>query len=234
VYADYHVVKNLVNITVPLLRAAGEREKVVLSPLPRYLKRCCSDEEHLTNRREKRKFCIKMGEAMSEIKDTIRDVIFGKKIRSFKVLSSLQLLADADDPDQYENLKHLQEDPVHLTKDGYSTVFKSLLQAVEEGTFTRADRSGAHAPPPAHSGESGRGKSNFNFKRRGWVSRDDTLAHRDYGQRGSQRGRGNWMPRGSHSQPRGRGSFSNRGQRGSDTWRGAGRSKQRGHRSWPY
>jgi hypothetical protein len=119
-YADCHVVKNLVNTTVPLLRAAGEKEMVVLSPLPRYLKRCCSNEEHLTNRREKRKFCIKMGEAMSEIKDTIRDVIFGKKIRSFKVLSSLLLLADADDPDQYENFKHLQEDPVHQTKDGAS------------------------------------------------------------------------------------------------------------------
>jgi hypothetical protein len=136
VYADYHVVKNLVNTTVPLFRAAGKKEKVVLSPLPRYLKRCCSDEEHLSNRKEKRKFCIKMGEAMSEIKDTIRDVIFGKKIRSFKVLSSLLLLADADDPDQYDNLKHLQDDPVHLKQEGYSTVLQSLLQSIEEGTFT--------------------------------------------------------------------------------------------------
>jgi hypothetical protein len=40
-YADYGVVKNLVNISVLLLRAAGEHEKVVLSPIPRYMKRFC-------------------------------------------------------------------------------------------------------------------------------------------------------------------------------------------------
>jgi hypothetical protein len=33
--------KKLVNTTVPLLRATGEREKIIMSPLPRYIKRCC-------------------------------------------------------------------------------------------------------------------------------------------------------------------------------------------------
>jgi hypothetical protein len=33
-FADHTVMKKLVHLTVPLLRAAGEREKIVLSPLP--------------------------------------------------------------------------------------------------------------------------------------------------------------------------------------------------------
>jgi hypothetical protein len=43
------------------------------------MKRCCGAEDHLTNMREKRKFVHNMGEAMAEMKETIRDVVFVKK-----------------------------------------------------------------------------------------------------------------------------------------------------------
>jgi hypothetical protein len=76
--ADHTVVKSLVNIAVPLLRAGGEAEKIILSPLPRYLKRCCSDKSHITNKRDKSYFAM-MGEGLSDIKDSMRDLIFGKK-----------------------------------------------------------------------------------------------------------------------------------------------------------
>jgi hypothetical protein len=111
-FADHHVIKNLVTTATPLLRAAGDCEKIILSPLPRYLKKCCDSADHLTNTRDKRKYCRTMGEAISDMKESIRDLVFGKKIRSFKVLSSLLLLADDEDPNTYNNLKFFQEDPV--------------------------------------------------------------------------------------------------------------------------
>jgi hypothetical protein len=52
--ADHNLIKNLVNMAVPLLRAAGDCEKVVLSSMPRYLSPCCDDPTHLTMRSETR------------------------------------------------------------------------------------------------------------------------------------------------------------------------------------
>jgi hypothetical protein len=50
--ADHSVVKPLVNLSIPLLRAAGEKEKIILSPLPRYILPCCQNEKHITNRKD--------------------------------------------------------------------------------------------------------------------------------------------------------------------------------------
>jgi hypothetical protein len=38
VVADHPIIKNLINNSIPLLRAGGDCEKIILSPLPRYLK----------------------------------------------------------------------------------------------------------------------------------------------------------------------------------------------------
>jgi hypothetical protein len=84
--ADHNIIKSLVTQCFPLLRAAGKCEKVVLSPLPQYVKPCCSSKNHLTNRRE---LGLKdmMAEGLEEILRSLNDLIAGKKIRSFKVLS---------------------------------------------------------------------------------------------------------------------------------------------------
>jgi hypothetical protein len=36
-FADYSTIKNLVNLATPLFRAGSDAEKIVLSPLPRYI-----------------------------------------------------------------------------------------------------------------------------------------------------------------------------------------------------
>jgi hypothetical protein len=51
-YADHTAVKNLVNQITPLLMAGSTSEKIILSPLPRYMRRCCKKKEHLVNKRE--------------------------------------------------------------------------------------------------------------------------------------------------------------------------------------
>jgi hypothetical protein len=89
-FANHNILKNMVSCAVPLLRAGGESEKIILSPLPRYIKKCCEDQSHLVNRKEK-KFCADLGDSLSNMKDTIRDVVFSKKIRAFKVVSPLLL-----------------------------------------------------------------------------------------------------------------------------------------------
>jgi hypothetical protein len=99
----------------------GSEKKSSSPPLPRYIKKCCDSYEHLANRSNKKKFVKKLGEAVGETKDSIRDLIFGKKIRSFQVLSPLLLIAGDD------NEEEVQDDPVHLTKEGYAALLKKIL-----------------------------------------------------------------------------------------------------------
>jgi hypothetical protein len=108
-YADKTVVRKLVNTSAPLLRAGGQSRKYILSPLLRYLtKPCCEDKLHLTNRAEKKRFIKTMAARMQDIKDEIKDLVFGKRIRAFKVLSpNLLLLEGADEQEQAQSLTTL-------------------------------------------------------------------------------------------------------------------------------
>jgi hypothetical protein len=105
----------MVSSAIPLLRAGGESEKIILSPLPRYIKKCCDDPSHLVNRKDK-KFCADLGDVLSNMKDTIRDVVFSKKIRAFKVVSPLLLLVGAEEADGATKkfMVLFKDDPVHI------------------------------------------------------------------------------------------------------------------------
>ena len=49
-FAEWAVMKKIFTTSSPLLRAAGGRMKLILSPLPRYVQgKCCEDKQHLTN-----------------------------------------------------------------------------------------------------------------------------------------------------------------------------------------
>jgi hypothetical protein len=111
----------LIYIT-PLLRAGGECEKIILSPLPRYMKRCCRNKEHLTNKRDE-DYASKMGEALADIRDSMKDLVYGKKIRSFKVLNTTRLIMGDDAEEAVDNLRTFwREDPVHMTQEGYNAL----------------------------------------------------------------------------------------------------------------
>jgi hypothetical protein len=214
VFADHTVLKTLVNNSINLLRAAGENEKIILSPLPRYLIPCCDDDLHLTNMQDKNMYFRKMGEANGSMKESLRDLIFGKKLRSFKVLSPLVILMDGDgDAPSAEKLKKLWDmDPVHLVQQEYhQTLVSGLLDLIQEGTAAR---------PPRTAGESKAAAARqAMFKRKEWVNKDDTLAHRDYGGwRGSSSTR--WHRGGPHRPDRG----------GASLRRGGGGGPRRGGR----
>jgi hypothetical protein len=193
-YADRNVLKNLVNTSACLMRAGGNCEKFILSPLLRYLTMpCCSDKTHMTNRGDKKKFIRAMAARNRDMKDELKDLIIGKRIRSFKVLSpNLLLLTGADEQAEAASLNSLwDEDPVHLVTEKYEVLVSALIDRVEDGFTNTPVNKHARAPNseslPPH------------LKRQSWVAGDDTLAHRDYGDQ--QRGRG-W-PRGGRYRGRG-------------------------------
>jgi hypothetical protein len=223
-YADHNTIKHLVNSTIPLLRAGGDNEKIILSPLPRYMKPCCRDKTHVTNRKEPDYFA-NMGTAMREIKDSIKDLVYGKKIRSFKVLEPMTLLEEEEgDLATATKLKsYFDEDPVHLSGDGYADMLQCLLNQIMEGSFTRPYKKQTGTGSGAGSGSgTGTGKRrDVSRHRSDWVNRDDTVAHRNErkmggnpGQRGGARGGHNGGQRGGRKDWRGRGGHHRGGFRG--------------------
>jgi hypothetical protein len=128
--ADHGVIKNLINMSVPLLRGAGDCEKVVVTPLPRYLKKCCNNKEHLLNRKEP-VFKQMLEDSLAEVKKSTQELIHGKKIRSFCVLSPLELLSDRNE--DKEDIRFWDTDPVHLTPEGYNELAAAIDAAAMTG-----------------------------------------------------------------------------------------------------
>jgi hypothetical protein len=149
-FADHTVLKNLVNCAIPLLRAGGDCEKIILSPLPRYIKKCCENTSHLVNRKEK-SFCGTLGEALSNMKDTIRDVVFSKKIRAFKVVSPLLLLVGEDDEENATRkfMDLFKDDPVHMPAHGYAALVDTLTKLMDTCIYTRSDNHSSPLPRAA-------------------------------------------------------------------------------------
>jgi hypothetical protein len=235
VIADHSVIKNLVNISTPLLRAAGNLEKVILSPLPRYLKKCCDDKSHLTNRRGPG-FKEMLSDRLEDVRHSLQDLINGKKIKSFKVISPLDVVGEEAD-ESTSKVKFWGSDPVHLTPSSYSELARAITDAAVSGNYKCASR----ADPSAAGAKAGLAKHNKNFKRQNWIATDDNTAHQIYPDHNRTWG---WQSRGgsrgsSRSGPRGGGLRGSRGGRGSqhphrDHVGPKKNFRGRGHRSWPY
>jgi hypothetical protein len=222
-YADRQVLKNLVNTSAPLLRAGGTCKKYVLSPLLRYLTiSCCDDPTHIVNRKDKKKFIRNMAARNREMKEEIRDLVYGKRIKNFKVVSpNIMLLTGADDQEQAASLNSLwDEDPVHLVPGKYEVLVTAIVERSAQEVFTNAP--GSKLPPQPNSNTLS-GRIPRHHQRQSWVVDDDTLAHRNYDY--ELRGRGGG--RGGHG---GRG----RGGRGRGRARGRGRPYNKDGRFKPY
>jgi hypothetical protein len=203
--SKYHVVgdlctvereefKVIFNMAVPLLRAGGDLNKIVLSLLVRYAQSpCCDDPSHCTNFGS-RSYREMLGEAMAHLEGWVKDLTFSKRIRNFKVISATEAVTiSAGEIMKKKELKeHLGKDPVHLTAAGYAKLAEVLL-VQSGGEFTRAKRKAeGHVP--------GKKVSNLCNKRQKWLMEDDTAAQRHYnlcgrgnnnsGQRRPYRGRG--------------------------------------------
>jgi hypothetical protein len=142
---------------------------------------CCLNDDHVTNRGEP-EFKEKLLSDLKEVRRSLKDLIFGKKIRNFKVLDPLTLMyGDEDGGGEKKGFWRL--DPVHPSPAGYENLMSELLKFHSTGTFTRSSEQSA-------GGHGGGGK----VKRKAWIDQDDTTAHRVY----PERGRGNSRGRGGH------------------------------------
>jgi hypothetical protein len=105
--ANRSEMKQLFSIDSILLRAGGDHDKDILSPLTRYLKKkCCDNESHITNKKDS-KYLIEMGESLANISDWLREMAFGKRIRAYKVVNSVTLLEKEDEEGTLESAKRV-------------------------------------------------------------------------------------------------------------------------------
>jgi hypothetical protein len=157
--ADHSIVKALVNSSITLLRSAGETEKIVLSPLPRYIIPCCGDEDHITNRTDEN---FKQGivDGLGEVRRSLKDLIFGKKLRNFKIMDPLSLMYGDGDGDGEEGRKKGcwdPRDPIHPSMVGYDALVQGLMSTYEETDFVRQytpQRGAAAAAATSATGDS--------------------------------------------------------------------------------
>ena len=116
----------------PLLEAARDAKKVLVTPIPRYvLKPCCQDDRHIPNIKEE-DYRRKMEDGLFECRKNLRDFTFRLGIRNVAVLGALKELRKLGD--------EVWADPVHMSKAGYSclsglveTVLKDMGDKHEAG-----------------------------------------------------------------------------------------------------
>jgi hypothetical protein len=190
--ADHSVIKALVNSSIPLRRSAGETEKIIISPLPRYIIPCCGDADHITNRNEE-DFKLSIVDGLGEVRRSLQDLIFGKKLKNFKILDPLSLMYGNGGDESRKKGCWNPLDPIHPSASGYDALVQGLMSSYAETNYNRPYT-------PQHGDGSGE-----RHRRQSWVAEDDTTAHRTYNERGRGRGRGNWRGRGRGSWRGGRG-----------------------------
>ena len=127
VLADWAALKKIFNLSVPLLRAAGNNHKIILSALPRYVPgRCCDDQLHLTNFGTKG-YATEMGTSLAQIYSYLAH---GKRITEYEVMCVSSAIGLEDKPSKKELAKLWGSDPVHLTPEGYSKLSEKIVEKV--------------------------------------------------------------------------------------------------------
>jgi hypothetical protein len=142
--ADRSEVKQLFGSVAGLLRAAGESEKLIVSPLVRYCARpCCLDPGHVTNMGSP-DYAKLLSEQLSAVNDWLKDMAFFKRIRNFKVICPNKLLnANKSVEAAAANLaKFWVADPVHMTEAGYSALAGAIYNFVGRGREAGATGTG--------------------------------------------------------------------------------------------
>jgi hypothetical protein len=131
--------KELFLTSVPLLRAGGEHNKILLSPLARHVAfKCCKDKSHIQNYGGQR-YTEMVTEGLQNIFDWMKKLAYFKRIRHFKVLCPNIMMQVEDDS---EVTKHWGKDGVHLTDEGYEYLANNLLEQLEDVKFTRDEDKG--------------------------------------------------------------------------------------------
>ncbi len=138
VVADKAVIKDLVNQILPLLKVLGSSRKIVLTPMARYwVAPCCSDPTHTVNYHTVG-FLPCLGDAITSLRDSIRDALFVKKVQNFRVLCSNRMIEVGQrrqEPSDEEVAKAAALwglDPIHPTSAAYRVIAKAIEEDLRD------------------------------------------------------------------------------------------------------
>jgi hypothetical protein len=157
---------------------------------------------------------------LAETKKSIKDLVFGKKLRKFRVVDPIDLMYEEEgDGGETRKRGFWKTDPVHPTAGGYQSLLEGIIKTYEESCYNRD-----YTPGNTHGQ---RTPEQRRHRRQSWVTEDDTTAHRVYVE--FPRGRGSGKPRAAYGGNRGptRGA-SGRGGRGRGGYSGGDNPPKRG------
>jgi hypothetical protein len=200
-YAPVDKLKIIYNQVEPLLKNFGDQDKLLLTPLPRYLwAACCKDHEHAPNVYSEGHVVDQLASIDGAFK-LWRGMAFRSKISNLKLCNAAHLVADE---------RYWSADPVHPVTEGYNKVLVAILNGIEAMTNKRLslleDTSTPEASkrPRAASSGSSAGQHEDTTpaqKRPAWLTSDSNYAHRfedagrGRGWRGGGRGGHPWRGR---------------------------------------
>ena len=101
---------------------------------------CCSTSGHITNHKDA-DFIRNMATGLTNIRETMKDFIYMKRVTNFKVVSADKLLGwNPTDPDDGDRMAALWgNDPIHMTRAGYRTLADHLIiLATSDTPFTNS------------------------------------------------------------------------------------------------
>jgi hypothetical protein len=162
---------NLPTVITPLLRAGGDCEKIILSPPPRYMKRCCKYRGHLVNKKEEN-YAAEMGEALAEMRDSMKDLIFGEKIRNFKALSTTRLFMEDEETAADKLREFWKDNALHMTAEGYEELVTAITNVISSAKFNQPVQGGGARANLSTAGGSGSVRTSL------WPTGDTTTAGR--------------------------------------------------------
>jgi hypothetical protein len=150
--------KQLFSAVVPLLRAGGQNKKILISPLSRYaVESCCDDSSHCSNRGTG--LTQVLTEGLSNLETWMDDQSYLKRIRNFLVFNPNDFFSPDNDTITKKDARVFKQcwkaGPVHMTSYGYEKMAASLLEAIIDGSFSRA----AATTPAATSKSTGASSS---------------------------------------------------------------------------
>ena len=141
----------------PIIELAGSHQKIIISPLPRYLNdRCCGDSDHVSNLEEDG--YSRNLESVLSCRRNLKDFAFRLGIRNLRVACPWSQLRNAT--------TNIWADPVHMNADGFSLLAKLTLTIIKQSEGMDLSGSG-DGGGGGGSRRGGRGSSGGSGCRRG-------------------------------------------------------------------
>ena len=115
---------NVYSAIRPLLKAAGNRPLVIVTPFPRYVSApCCADSEHVTNFRDA-DYTDKIMSQLAEIRANFKSFLFTDHLRRISVINPAPLMDDRMGAEFWQ-------DPVHPKEGAFEQLATLVLESAE-------------------------------------------------------------------------------------------------------